>query len=48
VTKAKKLPQTVQAKAPVVTFGVFATGDPRIDEPSRQRATGRALFADFL
>jgi L-fucose isomerase len=39
VTKAKKLPQSDQAKAPVVTFGVFATGDPRIDEPSRQRAS---------
>ncbi|HET6441576.1 MAG TPA: hypothetical protein VFH53_04295 [Phycisphaerae bacterium] len=39
MAKAKKLPQTVQTKAPVVTFGVFATGDPRIDKPSRERAS---------
>ena len=39
MAKAKKLPQSVQAKAPAVTFGVFATGDPRIDQPSRQRAS---------
>ena len=39
MAKAKKLPQSVQAKAPAVTFGVFATGDPRIDKPSRQRAS---------
>jgi len=39
VAKAKKLPPEVQTKPEVVTFGVFATGDPRIDEPSRQRAS---------
>ena len=39
MAKAKRLPQSVQAKAPVVTFGVFATGDPRIDQPSRERAS---------
>ena len=39
MAKAKRLPQSVQAKAPAVTFGVFATGDPRIDKPSRQRAS---------
>jgi L-fucose isomerase len=39
VAKAKRLPDEVQTKPVVVTFGVFATGDPRIDEPSRQRAS---------
>ena len=39
MAKAKRLPESVQAKAPTVTFGVFATGDPRIDKPSRQRAS---------
>ena len=39
MAKAKKLPHEVQTKPEVVTFGVFATGDPRIDEPSRQRAS---------
>jgi len=36
--KAKKLMQDVAAKRGAVTFGVFATGDPRIDEASRTRA----------
>jgi L-fucose isomerase len=38
VAKAKKLAEDVAAKPGVFTFGVFATGDPRIDEASRKRA----------
>jgi L-fucose isomerase len=38
VAKAKKLAEDVAAKAGAFTFGVFATGDPRIDEESRKRA----------
>jgi len=49
VAKAKKLPHEVQTKPEVVTFGVFATGDPRIDEPSRQRASNIVqMVADTL
>jgi L-fucose isomerase len=36
---AKKLPLAKRAVPKRVTFGVFATGDPRIDQPSRTRAT---------
>ncbi|MGB2997406.1 MAG: hypothetical protein WBC59_02065 [Phycisphaerae bacterium] len=39
MAKAKRLSEKVEAKPGVVTFGVFATGDPRIDEPSRRRAS---------
>ncbi len=39
MAKAKRLPEKVEAKPGVVTFGVCATGDPRIDEPSRRRAS---------
>jgi L-fucose isomerase len=35
--KATRLPDETAPAAPF-TFGVFATGDPRIDEPSRRRA----------
>jgi L-fucose isomerase len=42
VAKAKKLVEDVAAKPGAVTFGVFATGDPRIDEDSRQRAANIA------
>jgi len=38
--QAKKLPSTRKNTARVVTFGVCATGDPRIDQPSRDRAAG--------
>jgi len=38
VAKAKRLTEDVAAKRGAVTFGVFATGDPRIDKESRQRA----------
>jgi L-fucose isomerase len=38
LAKARKLMQDIKAKPEAVTFGVFATGDPRIDEDSRQRA----------
>ena len=38
MAKARKLSQDAGRKPGTVTFGVFATGDPRIDEPSRQRA----------
>jgi L-fucose isomerase len=34
--------QDLEAKPEAVTFGVFATGDPRIDEASRQRAANIA------
>ena len=36
--EAKKLAEAVSDKAGAVTFGVFATGDPRIDQDSRTRA----------
>ncbi len=39
MAKAKRLSEKVEAKPGVVTFGVCATGDPRIDEPSRRRAS---------
>ena len=39
MAKAKRLPNEVQTKPEAVTFGVFATGDPRIDKPSRERAS---------
>lgn len=35
----KKLPLTRKSTPRAMTFGVFATCDPRIDKPSRQRAT---------
>ena len=35
--KAKRLSVPRKASGGAVTFGVFAAGDPRIDEPSRQR-----------
>ncbi|MCX5676390.1 MAG: hypothetical protein NTX87_15420, partial [Planctomycetota bacterium] len=38
MAKAKKLAEDVAARPGAVTFGVFATGDPRIDEDSRKRA----------
>ena len=38
MAKAKRLTESVEAKAGAVTFGVFATGDPRIDQASRGRA----------
>lgn len=38
MAKAKKLTPTT-AKSSAFTFGVFATGDPRIDAPSRERAS---------
>ena len=38
MAKAKRLTEDVAAKRGAVTFGVFATGDPRIDKESRQRA----------
>jgi len=37
MAKAKKLPSSRTAKAPVVTFGVCAACDPRIDAAARQR-----------
>jgi len=39
MAKAKRLSEKVEAKPNIVTFGVFATGDPRIDKPSRRRAS---------
>ncbi len=39
MAKAKKLEETTEAKANAVRFGVFATGDPRIDKASRERAS---------
>ena len=38
MTKAKRLPQKGKAKPHLPTIGVFATGDPRIDKASRERA----------
>ena len=38
MAKAKKIVDDVSAKPAAVTFGVFATGDPRIDQDSRTRA----------
>ncbi len=38
MAKAKKIVDNVSAKPTAVTFGVFATGDPRIDQDSRTRA----------
>ncbi len=38
MAKAKRLAEDFGTKRDTVTFGVFATGDPRIDEPSRKRA----------
>ena len=38
MTKAQRLTQDLEAKPEAVNFGVFATGDPRIDEDSRKRA----------
>ena len=38
MAKAKRLMDDLEAKPGAVTFGVFATGDPRIDEDSRKRA----------
>jgi len=38
MAKAKKLPSTRKNTGRVVTFGVCATGDPRIDQASRDRA----------
>ena len=38
MARAKRLTEGVEAKRDAVTFGVFATGDPRIDRPSRERA----------
>jgi L-fucose isomerase len=47
--KAKKLMQDVAATRGAVTFGVFATGDPRIDRESRQRAANIVgLVADVV
>lgn len=37
VEKAKRLPETKNAKETAVTFGVCAAGDPRIDTESRER-----------
>ena len=39
MAKAKKLSGTVESKPNVVTFGVCATGDPRIDKAARERAS---------
>ena len=38
MAKAKRLPAGRAVKSKVVTFGVCATGDPRIDKQSRERA----------
>lgn len=38
MTKAVKLPFAKQAKQTAVTFGVFATCDPRVDKASRDRS----------
>ena len=50
MAKAKKLADDPAAgKTGTVTFGVFATGDPRIDEASRTRAANVAhLVADLV
>ena len=42
MAKAKKLSGTVESKPNVVTFGVCATGDPRIDQAARERASNIA------
>lgn len=38
MSKAQRLPVVRQVKTRIPTFGIFATGDPRIDAVSRQRA----------
>jgi L-fucose isomerase len=49
VAKAKKLMEDLSAKPGTVTFGVFATGDPRIDEDSRKRAANIVgIIADVI
>jgi L-fucose isomerase len=49
MAKAKKLAGTVKSEPHVVTFGVFATGDPRIDKASRTRASHIAgMVADTI
>ena len=49
MAKAKKLAEDVAAKPGAFTFGVFATGDPRIDEASRKRAANIVgLVADVV
>ncbi len=47
--KAKKLPEPTESKTNSLTFGVFGTGDPRIDKASRQRASNiAAMVADTI
>ena len=49
MAKAKKLMEDLSAKPGTVTFGVFATGDPRIDEDSRKRAANIVgIIADVI
>jgi len=49
VARAKKLAEDFDARPGAVTFGVFATCDPRIDEPSRKRAANIAgMVADVV
>ena len=46
---AKRLPKSTRAGAGVVTFGVCATCDPRIDEESRQRCVNiTEMVADTI
>ena len=49
MAKSVKLPQTTTLLKVPVTFGVFATCDPRVDAPSRRRARNIvAMVADTL
>ncbi|MGD9517881.1 MAG: hypothetical protein AB7W28_00060 [Armatimonadota bacterium] len=46
---AKRLPESQPAVAKLPTIGVFATGDPRVDEVSRQRCVNIVeMTADIL
>ena len=49
MAKARKLPGTVGVKPGAVTFGVCATGDPRIEQKDRDRASNIAgMVADVI
>jgi L-fucose isomerase len=49
MSTAKKLPATKKTKPSMVTFGVCATSDPRVDKPSRERCVNICeMVADIV
>lgn len=49
MAKATRLPEPIQSSAGTVTFGVCATGDPRIDRAARERSANIIeIIADII